>query len=78
MRIGHPVEHQQQGLFDLFDDFIEAVAQRFHFDARHHALVAAAAVEAVEALGRHAHQPYAGALGRCSEILAAGIVARLI
>src|SRR5581483_4895164 len=56
----------------------ERIAQRFHRDACHHALMAAAAIEAIEALGRYAQQAHAGALRRRGEILAAGVVARLV
>ena len=43
-----------------------------------HALVATAAIEAIEALGRHAHQPHPGALGGRGEVLAARVVARFV
>src|SRR5437764_5592 len=46
--------------------------------ARAPALMAAAAVEAIEPLRRHAHQAHAGALGRHGEILAARVVPRLV
>src|SRR5205823_11399586 len=60
------------------DDFIEAVAQGLDLDTRHHALVASAAVETIEALARHAHQLHAGALGDRGEILAASVLASLV
>src|SRR5581483_3239487 len=62
----------------LLDDLVQARRQALQLDARHHALVAPAAVEAVQALHRNAHQPHAVAPGERREVLRAGVVPRFI
>ena len=70
VRVGHAVEHQnpcRNGQF--LQHFVDALADVADFDPRRDALVPAAAVEPVEPLRRHAHQPHAGALGDRHQVL---------
>ncbi len=78
MGVGHAVEHEKQGLFNALQQVIEGVAHPLHLYPSDYPLMAAAAVEAVEAPGRHAHQANIGPLRGGDEVLAARVVARFI
>src|SRR6185503_7483902 len=62
----------------LVQDIVELVHRALDVHPGDHALVTPAAVEAVEALGRHAMQLDAGALGDRDEVLQPRVVARLV
>jgi hypothetical protein len=78
VRIGDAVEHQEQGLLDLVEQLLDRVGHAFHLHPGDHALVPAAAVEPVQALGRHADEVDLRALGRGGKVLRARVVARLV
>ena len=77
MRIGHAVQDQQQRRpFDHIEHFIDVHRQLAFFGQRHHALVAGAARQAVQALHADRMQAAAGALGLLDERLHALVAAR--
>src|SRR5687768_12678193 len=65
-------------MFYLLQYFIQGVDRALHLDARHHTLVATAAIEAVEPLGGYAHHLDAAALRRGGEVADARVVAALV
>src|SRR3954471_21221319 len=78
VRVGNAVEHEEERVLDLFQDLIQGIGSLAHLDARDHALVTPAAVEAVQAAGRHAHEVHLGALGHRGEVPGARIVAGFV
>ena len=77
VRIGHAVQDQQQRRpFDHIEHFIDVHRQLAFFGQRHHALVAGAARQAVQALHADRMQAAAGALGLLDERLHALVAAR--
>src|ERR1041384_7669987 len=78
VRVGDAVEHEEQRRFHALQDFIHGIRSLLDLDAGEDALVPAAAVEAVQAAGRHAHEVYLRALGHGSQVLRAGVVAGFV
>ena len=79
MRIGDPVQNQQQRRpGERIEQIVEAFLPARVFDSRDGALVPAAGVEAVQARTRHPHELHAMDLGQRNEILRPRIRAAFI
>ena len=81
VRIGHAVEHQQQGLgragfFELLQQLIERGDLGHGIDSRHHALVAVAAAHLGQAQAVGLDQPGTGFAGAVGELAHPGVAAR--
>jgi hypothetical protein len=69
VRIGHAIQHEQQRrTLEAVEQRVEVVRERAQHHPGDHALVSAAAGEAVEPPGGHAQQAHAGPLGKADEI----------